>query len=344
MKNVKFSIVVPVYNVEEYLKECCDSVLQQTYENYEIVLVDDGSLDGSGAICDYFADSYPDKVKVIHKENEGVLLARNDAIRHAEGDAVVFLDGDDRLHKDALMQIYKAFEKHQCDMVLYNYSKEPDFNRPCVEIPLTGNCCMAGEDRKQLYKLLGDISGLNCLWVKAVKKEIAELLLSHEEWRHVTNGEDLLCSLPLVTAAKRIAYIDQALYYYRQRPGSAVHTFRPSRLSSIKTLHQEFEKYIDLWQMPQLHPAHYAREVRGWVESLLMLMENQNQMESDQFHGQLYDMATDDYFLRAYDRMNAAVLSDKDRLLAKWLYGQKYFCLKAAGFLRKAKNTLKGNY
>ena len=96
--------------------------------------------------------------------------------------------------------------------------------------------------------------------------------------------------------------------------------------------------------MPQLHPAHYAREVRGWVESLLMLLDNRNRMQPDQFRAQLHSMATDGYFLRAYDRMDAAVLSDKDRLLAKWLYGQKYFLLKTAGFLRKAKNTLKGNY
>ena len=323
---MKFSVLIPVYEVEEYLEDCVLSVLQQTYEDYEVILVDDGSLDGSGGICDRFADSYPDKVKVIHKENEGVLLARNDAIRHAEGDVVVFLDGDDCLRQDALMKIYEAFEKHQCDMVLYNYSKEPACDNPCVNVPFAHEQCLEGESKKQLYKLLCDVSYLNGLCFKAVKKEFAELLPEHEQWRYVTNGEDLLCSLPLVTAAKRIVYIDHALYYYRQRPGSAVHTFRPSRLESIKTLHQEFEKYIDLWQMPQLHPAHYAREVRGWVESLMLMDIGRKIPGRARMSLEMRSMAEDPYFQKAWGKMDRTRLDRKVLLISDLLY-HKRFCI-----------------
>ena len=317
---MKFSVLIPVYKVEEYLEACIQSVLQQTYEDYEIVLVDDGSPDGSGAICDRFADSYPDKVKVIHKENEGVLLARNDAIRHAKGDVVVFLDGDDCLRQDALMQLHEAFAKHQCDMVLYNYSKDPACATPGVKVPFTHDQCLEGESKKQLYKLLCDVSYLNGLCFKAIKKEIAELLLDHEQWRHVTNGEDLLCSLPLVTAAKRIVYIDQALYYYRQRPGSAVHSYNIQRKESVKVVHMELAKYIDIWGMPELKPLHNARKVRGWMDNLKLLLKNRYTLSPKDLREQLNSMAEDLYFRSAYRNMDKAVLSLKDRIIAFWLY------------------------
>ena len=129
-----FSILIPVYNVEVYLEECVNSVLHQTCQDFEIVLVDDGSVDSSPKICDRFSELYPDKVKVIHKKNEGVVIARNEAIRQASGEVVVFLDSDDCLRKDALMTLYDAFEKHNCDMVIYNYSQCADFSKASVKV------------------------------------------------------------------------------------------------------------------------------------------------------------------------------------------------------------------
>lgn len=321
---MNYSVLIPVYNVEAYLEACIESVLGQTYRAYEIILVDDGSVDASPNICDRYGNRYPDQVKVIHKKNEGVVLARNDAIRQASGDVVVFLDADDCLHKDALALIHGAFEKHQCDMVIYNYSTTPYFDKADAVVPLSSDVCMGPEEKKQLYRLLCDVSYLNGLCFKAVRKDIADLLLSHTQWRHVTNGEDLLCTLPLVTRAEKIVYLDRALYYYRKRPGSAVHTFHFQRLQSIKTVHQEFERYIDIWQMPQMHPRHYAREVRGWIEAMRMMIASKKTIGTDAMQSGLRSMAEDAYFRNAWEKMDESQLSKYTKLLAECLYKRKY--------------------
>lgn len=92
------SIIVPVYNVEEYLSECVDSVLNQTYSDIEVILVDDGSTDQSGNICDEYAEM-DSRIKVIHKKNEGVSAARNTGIETASGERIIFVDSDDCLHR-----------------------------------------------------------------------------------------------------------------------------------------------------------------------------------------------------------------------------------------------------
>lgn len=320
---MKYSVLIPVYNVEEYLEECVCSVLRQTFQDYEIVLVNDGSTDASPEVCDRFSKRYPDKVKVIHKKNEGVLLARNEAIRQASGERVIFLDADDCLRMDALMQIHDTFEKHQCDMVIYNYSTSPDFGSARAAVPFADDTCMDAEGKKQLYTLLCDVSYLNGLCFKSMKKELAELLLSREEWRHITNGEDLLCTLPLVTSAERIVYLDQVLYYYRKRPHSAVHTFHPKRLQSIKAVHREFKKYIDLWQMPELHVRHYAKEVKGWVMALELCLENRKRMGKNMCRTVLEEMAEDPYFRNAWEKMNRSCLGNKHLILSDMLYHKR---------------------
>ena len=100
----EFSIIVPVYNVENYLKRCLDSIKAQTYADYEVILIDDGSLDASGSTCDAYVEQ-DNRFKVIHKENGGLAAARNTGLAAAVGKYIVFLDSDDDLEKEALAKI-----------------------------------------------------------------------------------------------------------------------------------------------------------------------------------------------------------------------------------------------
>ncbi len=106
---LRFSVIIPVYNVERYLKECIDSVLKQDYLNYEVILVDDGSTDSSGTICDLYAEKYK-KVKVIHKKNGGLSDARNAGLSMAQGEYIIFVDSDDWIELDALNNFDKCLE------------------------------------------------------------------------------------------------------------------------------------------------------------------------------------------------------------------------------------------
>ena len=108
-KNVFFSIIIPVYQVEQYLQECIESVLNQSFQDYEIILIDDGSKDESPLICDAYALKY-DFIYVIHKQNQGLSAARNDGIEKAKGNYVLFLDSDDTLMEEALMQLYQRMK------------------------------------------------------------------------------------------------------------------------------------------------------------------------------------------------------------------------------------------
>lgn len=122
------SVITPVYNVEKYLRECVDSVLLQTYKNYEIILVDDGSTDASGEICDEYAGVHP-RVKVIHKANGGLSDARNTGLKNAKGEYVYFLDSDDYIVPDAFQKLVDISTKEQSDFVFFDAASFLDENR-----------------------------------------------------------------------------------------------------------------------------------------------------------------------------------------------------------------------
>ena len=119
-----FSILVPVYNVEKYLKECIESVLKQTYTNYEVILINDGSTDNSGKICNDYAEKYS-QIRVYHQENRGLMLARKQGILKASGKYCLFLDSDDYYAETLLEQVEKYINDHGFDITL-EYGKFPD--------------------------------------------------------------------------------------------------------------------------------------------------------------------------------------------------------------------------
>ena len=117
---IKYSIIVPIYNIEKYIEECILSVINQSYKNYELVLVDDGSLDNSGIICDNYAKKYK-KIKVIHKKNGGLSDARNAGIEISTGEYVLFLDGDDTLYNNCLEEINSQLSDDSIDLLSCNF-------------------------------------------------------------------------------------------------------------------------------------------------------------------------------------------------------------------------------
>lgn len=119
-----FSIIIPVYNIKNYLQECIDGILEQTFDDYEIILVDDGSNDGSGEMCDEYADKY-ENIRVIHKDNEGQGQARNIGIYNSRGDYLLFIDGDDTLYnKNVLEKLYSKC--NGCDIISFNWTEYYD--------------------------------------------------------------------------------------------------------------------------------------------------------------------------------------------------------------------------
>lgn len=325
---MKFSVVIPVHNVEQYLRFCIDSVMKQSYQNFEIVLVDDGSTDSSGLICDQYAQQCPDKVLAIHNLNQGQLMTRSCGIDHSTGDVLLFVDSDDALRSDALELLRGRFRDSDCDMVLFNASTEENFGTRFQSFSFSDGQFFLEDSKRELYEMIVTTRKLNPLWLKAVKRHVSMAVPEEYRFFGLRNAGDLLYAMPMLTAAKSISYMEQNLYYYRLRRGSIVHTYNPVRHKSIKKVHQEMEKYIDLWGMQELHPQHYAREVRGWVECLKQLLRNAAGDDADNL---LKELASDEYFRNAYQKMAADKLTKRDMLLARWLYEEKYGRLRMVG-------------
>lgn len=117
---MKFSILVPVYNVEKYLPECLESIENQTYRDFEVILVDDGSNDRSGEICDQFKERTTTNTTVLHKENQGLISARRIGIKNAKGEYCIFCDSDDFLETTALEELNQVIEQYDVDLIIYN--------------------------------------------------------------------------------------------------------------------------------------------------------------------------------------------------------------------------------
>lgn len=216
-----FSIIIPVYNVEEYLRDCVESVLGQTFENYEIILVDDGSEDSSGNICDEFVDKNGN-VSVIHKSNGGLSEARNFGIKKAQGQYLMFLDSDDYWDDaDALRNIYNALReaKEEADIVLFQAKLlYPDG----TVIPDKGVFAQNFNKMKPIESLQylsekGLLIGSACS--KAVRKEF---LFEHDLFFKVgIEREDIEWILRVANFLPKYIYTDQFFYIYRKgRPGS----------------------------------------------------------------------------------------------------------------------------
>jgi len=325
---VKFSIIIPVHNAGQYLAACVDSVLAQTYQRLELILIDDGSKDESGKICDRYAELDPDRVKVFHNQNQGQIKARTCGIKNMSGDVALFIDSDDCLRSDALALLQQVFAQSPCDMVLFNAAFDEHYTKTLPGFTFENGQRFCGEEKKALYELLITTSKLNPLWLKAARKRVVEGVAARYSHFHLTNAGDLLFSLAEIDAAQNIVYLDQNLYYWRQRPGSIVHTYNPQRHQAIKQVHLEMRKYIDAWGMQEMHMAHDARKVRGWCDCVKLLLRNERKPKA-----LLQEMAEDEYFRTAYVSMDRAFLSTKEVWIATWLYQRKYMLLSLLGLV-----------
>lgn len=214
------SIIVPVYNVEKYISECMDSLLKQTYSNIEIILIDDGSKDKSGDICDYYARKNS-CIKVIHKKNAGVSAARNDGLQVARGEYISFVDSDDVIADDIYSTLIDKIERTSSDCACCTYFNFDEKRVKSVEAQFQGICT----GNKAFEVLLEEPAYTVVIWNKVFKREVLcldkECLLFEEG---VTMGEDeLWLSRVLCNTKNKMAFVNKPLYYWRRRENSATH-------------------------------------------------------------------------------------------------------------------------
>lgn len=219
--NIKFSIMTPVYKVEQYLPECIESVLGQTYGNFEFILVDDGSPDHSGEICDEYAKK-DSRIRVFHKPNGGLMHTRRYALERAQGDYYVFLDSDDYLSLDTLETLSRYISETGVDCVIYGFEwlrPEGTSHIKCSSY----DCGRVITDKRELYNIVFNDEAYNSLCRKCAKASCFDGR-DHSRYYHIKRGEDLLQSLEILENAGSFLFIPETLYCYRVNPASITHS------------------------------------------------------------------------------------------------------------------------
>lgn len=216
----KFSILVPVYNTEQFLDDCINSVLAQNYKNFELLLVDDGSTDGSGNICDRYS-AQDGRIRVFHKPNSGLMHTRRFAIERCMGDFVIFLDSDDvLLGAGVLKTLAQEFHESGSDCIVYGY-KTLSGREEVYATPQETEHIIS--DKRTLYKKVLQNSTYNALWRKAVRRSIFKGT-DFSKYYHIAMGEDLLQSLEIYKFSHQVSFISDCLYGYRVNPRSITHS------------------------------------------------------------------------------------------------------------------------
>lgn len=247
VSNILFTAIVPVYNVEQFLPCCIESILTQTFTNFEVILVDDGSTDFSSEICDYFAQK-DSRVKVIHKENSGLVGARQAGVQAANGEYIACIDGDDWISSAYFEKFVEIINKYHCDVLCCGsvwWKNESDYKNKTCGV----KCGFYDKEKieKEIFPILIESKSGEyfspTLWAKvfSIQKYQQQLVDSF-----VNIGEDGACVKPCVYYADSMFVFDDCLYFYRYVDSSMTKKRKAFDWSGPKIIGQHFENQIPM--------------------------------------------------------------------------------------------------
>jgi glycosyltransferase involved in cell wall biosynthesis len=238
MEGPLISVIVPVYNIEEYVRKCLGSIMEQTYKNIEIIVVDDGSTDGSSAICDELAAS-DSRMKVLHTTNGGQSVARNRGIKASNGDYIAFVDGDDYVAVDYILHLYELMKEHRADISITNYcvqrdgAKEPEKEKEPLYVIFMNR-------REALEMLLYKKHFSTSVWGRLFRRS----LFDGVEFPAGKILEDFALLYKIVDRAERLVYSSVVDYIYVQRATSTLHAKGETIIKDLPAFSEEMKQYV----------------------------------------------------------------------------------------------------
>lgn len=257
----KISVIVPVYKVEKYVNKCVDSILDQSFRDFDLILVDDGSPDSCPQICDYYA-SQDDRITVIHKTNGGLSDARNAgidwAMEHSDSEWLAFVDSDDYLHPDYLNTLYQTAQNLGADLVICDFVRVNDEEEVIEEEHKFYN--LVTEDKEELFRILNECWRIDVAWDKLYNKQI----FSELRFPYGKIHEDEFVIHKVLWESNKTAILDHAIYNYRIREHSIMTSESPkSRLDQMEALIEQYEFSVQHGLTPRelLISETYLREV-----------------------------------------------------------------------------------
>ena len=268
---MKISVIVPVYNVESYLEECIESILNQTHSDFEVLLINDGSTDGCKKICDSYS-AKDRRIQVFHQSNQGVSKARNVGLDHAKGDYIVFIDSDDSICRYMFEILLKDLVKYKVDIsccVFFNVKQVIRNKKTEVHVL----------DVKEAIKkfLMEEICPGN------INKLFSRSLIGNTRFNeNITHGEDFLFNWEILKKTRKISLNEKGLYYVNYRAESASHKFSSTRLTEIKSRDIVCEEISKMY--PELVIWVNLHYLRMLINILYTIAENGNYKDKKYFY------------------------------------------------------------
>lgn len=261
MNKPLISVIVPCYNVEQYLPRCVNSILDQTYSNLEIWLVDDGSPDNCGSLCDDYAKK-DNRIRVIHKPNGGLSDARNVAIDQATGEWITFVDSDDYIAKDYVETLYSLVVKYDCEVsvawfsIFYEGQDPKTPSHPCIEEKMEPMSAV----EQMFYQEKFDTSA----WAKLYHRKLFEKGIRYPKGLLY---EDLPTTYLLMLESKGVAFTNKVIYYYLLRASSIEGAYSPKKIKSGLAVTALMDSHSDI--LKPLEKAYRCRKLSLYYHLLI---------------------------------------------------------------------------
>lgn len=211
---MKVSIIIAVYNIENYIDKCLESIINQTFQDFECIVVDDGSIDNSSSICDHYSQK-DERIKVIHKKNQGLPLARKTGFENSSGEYLLFIDGDDWLETDMVNQLVVTMQNENSDIVICDFFRSYEKRDDIISY------AFPKRKEEKMYSFIKKPNYMNFFWNKLIKRSLFDKeYISFPEG--ISMCEDLFVTFKLFYFAEKISQVKKPLYHYRQNNVSAM--------------------------------------------------------------------------------------------------------------------------
>lgn len=287
---MRFSILIPVYNVEKYLRKCLDSILEQKIGNYEVILVNDGSTDSSKLICEEYVNK-DNRFILINQENRGLLIARRTALKVASGDYILFLDSYDFWDPNLLSEVEARIRHNKPDVLVFGFNRYSGTTGEKVpEIIFSDSKEFTTDNKIEYVKAWINNPDLNAIWTKVVNRKCIDYWDGYSKFEGLSSGEDYVQSIYIIEHSSKILYCGKPLYNYRNNESSISHVFNPKKISEFFKARAFFWEYIercysneidivhDYWKTfftwlirnaEQLYESSTLRDIKKWNEFIL---------------------------------------------------------------------------
>ena len=268
---MKFSVIIPVYNCEQHLDRSVQSVLQQSFTDWELILIDDGSRDSSGKICDAYQQRNPGKIHVIHQDNTGVLYARRAGMQQAQGEYLCFLDSDDSWDINTLEILDQYQKEYNPDIIFFGFRKIIDSKQFKEQIVLSSEVTLIDENTMSIIHEKIMDGAISSLWAETFRRSLVDWNRDYSRYKKVFKGEDLLQNLALIENANSVLLIPNVLYsYFQYESGLTKRKIDQAYLDSHLLVQNVLMEYVEIWNMPRKAGIQlFANVYRNVLKSLM---------------------------------------------------------------------------